>query len=143
MFLKNSSLHRQKGSSLMIAFFLMGVVALLGVSLLKMSSSSSKTIAYQVNSTRALAAANAGAERRLNELFPLSAKLIAQRCDEITSYDDFGSADPTGLSVCTIVAQCSDFQQFDVVYYHIESTGTCGIASRTIIVDAKFDQGTY
>ena len=142
MFPRKSGLDQQKGSSLLIAIFIMVIVSLLGTALLKMISSSASTIAYQVMGTRALAAANTGAERRLNELFPLGDSLTGQRCGETTIYDDTGGT-TTGLSHCSITTQCMDFQQFDVIYYHIESTGTCKLASRTIIVKAKFDQGVY
>lgn len=142
MFLKKLGLNQQKGGSLLIALFIMVIVSLLGTALLNTITSSGKTIAYQVTGTRALAAANTGAERRLNELFPLGNSLTAQRCDETTTYDDTGGT-TTGLSQCSIATQCTDFKQFDVVYYHIESTGTCNLASRTIVVKAKFDEGVH
>jgi MSHA biogenesis protein MshP len=134
---KNTGSKRQKGSSILIALFIMVVVMLLGTSLGNMIQSSSDTIASQVNGTRALSVANIGAERRLNELFPITFNLIASRCDDTLTYDNIGGGNVKGIMTCYVVVKCSDFKLFDVVYYHIESTGTCGINSRTIIVDAK------
>jgi MSHA biogenesis protein MshP len=134
---KNTGSKRQKGSSILIALFIMVVVMLLGTSLGNMIQSSSDTITSQVNGTRALSVANIGAERRLNELFPITFNLIASRCDDTLTYDNIGGGNVKGIMTCYVVVKCSDFKLFDVVYYHIESTGTCGINSRTIIVDAK------
>ncbi len=143
MFLKAStthqSIHKQQGSALVMAVFIIVVVLLLATALANMLSSSSNTIAYQVIGTRAFAAANSGAEMRLKSLFPLSS--TAQLCDS-TSIPTDTIRNTAGLNNCFISVSCTNFEHESVIYYHIESTGTCdldqdGQTSRTVVVEAR------
>ena len=147
MHLKKLSHHKQKGSALVMAVFIIVVVLMLATALINMLSSSSNAITYQVIGTRAFAAANAGAEMRLKVLFPLDS--AALRCDSAdlpgdtnntVEYDTINNI--IGLTHCSIRVTCSDFENDSVIYYHIESTSTCVIdndnhTSRTIAVDAR------
>lgn len=151
MFLKPNlvykPLHKQQGSALVMAIFIIVVVLLLATALVNMLSSSSNTIAYQVIGTRAFAAANSGAEMKLKELFPLDS--VAQRCDinDLPGdtyfnqpYETIGNT--AGLNNCFIRVICSDFEHDSVIYYKIQSTGTCdldnsGQTSRTVVVEAR------
>ncbi|HBY85826.1 MAG TPA: type II secretory pathway component, partial [Colwellia sp.] len=63
--------NEQRGSALVLALFIIVVTTLLGAALVRMISANSETIAYEVIGTRAYQAAQAGAQRKLSELFPL------------------------------------------------------------------------
>jgi MSHA biogenesis protein MshP len=144
---KKSGVGRQQGSSLVMALFIIVVVSLLGAALMKMLSTSGKTIAYQVIGIRAFAAANTGAEVQLKALFPLGSSSTAQTCtstDGVTGdiYGQIGGDTSTSLANCTITVTCADFEHDGVSYYHIESTGTCPLdngkqTSRTVAVEAR------
>ena len=152
MLLKKSSHHRQKGSALVMAVFIIVVVLSLATALINMLSSSSNTIAYQVIGIRAFAAANAGMEMRLKELFPLNASAL--RCDSAQlPGDTFNTVNYvtinniTGLNNCAVSVTCNDFEDESVIYYRLESTSRCNMdydnmgaenyTSRNIAVEAR------
>ena len=64
--------RRQSGSALVTAIFVLVIMTLLGSALIRMQSSSAETVVYEVIGTRAYAAAQAGVQWQLTELFPLN-----------------------------------------------------------------------
>jgi len=142
-----SPMKKQQGSALVMAVFIIVVVLLLATALVNMLSSSSDSIAYQVVGTRAFAAANSGAEMRLKELFPLDS--APQRCDSNDLPGDTNNnqvydtiRNTAGLNNCFIRVLCNDFEHDSVIYYKIQSTGTCsldnsGKTSRTVVIEAR------
>ncbi|MFQ3208704.1 MAG: MSHA biogenesis protein MshP [Colwellia sp.] len=133
------TLNKQKGSALVLTLFIMVVMTLLGTALVRMSSSNAETIAYEVIGTRAYQAAQAGAQRKLSEVFPLLPN--AGVCTVESEYD-FSSIE--GLSNCKAkVVNCSDAGLIvdGITYYTITSTGQCSVAeiftSRTIEIQAR------
>jgi MSHA biogenesis protein MshP len=141
MFLKLSvnatSSYQQKGSALVLALFIMVVTTLLGAVLVRMISSNAETIAYEVIGTRAYQAAQAGAQRKLSEVFPLSAP--NQTCPANSEWS-FSSI--KGLEGCNKVnVTCSGVTIKGIIYYTITSTGQCTVSeiftSRTIEIKAR------
>ena len=130
--------NKQKGSALVLALFIMVVMTLLGTALVRMISSNAETIAFEVLGTRAYQAAQAGAQRKLSELFPLLPAGCV--CSPSAPYD-FSAI--VGLENCTASdVECTAGPTVnDITYYTITSTGQCTVAgvftSRTIEVKAR------
>ena len=144
----------QGGSVLVLAIFIMIVMLLLGTALVRMLSTSSESIAYEVVGTRAYNAANSGLQARLAELFPIS--LPAQLCEPgaaspTSDTRDAGTADEhlpnllnvPGLRNCRIQRMsCEDFTVGNTIYYQLSSTAECDmgsgeVVSRTVVVEAR------
>ncbi len=158
MFLKSAILNRSsiehkhlnkgsQGSALVLALFVIVVVLMLGTALVKVLQSGEESFAYQVIGTRAYAAANSGAQKRLQELFPLQPSL-QQRCGTVSGGESVSStlltsiSGTNGLNNCSASVECNDFEHDNVIYYTIKSTGQCGTGtdvetSRTIEIQAR------
>ncbi len=130
----------QRGSALVIAIFVIVVLSLIGAALVRMQSSSSETVVYEVVGTRAYAAAQAGIQWQLAQLFPLN-NLGVIACPLEPTELNFSST--TGLESCrSVVIDCDDgISHGGIQYYTIDSTSTCSVGnvttSRTIQVQAK------
>jgi len=127
----------QRGSALVIAIFIIVVMTLLGSTLVRMIGSTAETIAYEVIGTRAMQAAQAGAQRKMAELFPLLPASGA--CTSGAAYD-FSAI--KGLENCQAIVTCDDDATVDgIAYYTVTSTGQCNVAgvftSRKIEIKAK------
>ncbi len=134
--IKNSKLTSHNGSALVLALFIIVIVTLLGTALVRMISSNAETIAYEVLGTRAYQAAQAGAQIKLEKIFPLSG---SSECTASSTYD-FSGID--GLDNCQASVDCSADRTVDsITYYTITSTGQCDFSgvftSRTIEVKAR------
>jgi len=137
--------NEQRGSALVLALFIIVVTTLLGAALVRMISANSETIAYEVIGTRAYQAAQAGAQRKLSELFPLNTNTppippTAGSCLGSTPYN-FSMIE--GLENCQASnVDCVEGPTVDeITYYTITSTGQCNFAgvftSRTIEIKAR------
>ncbi len=137
---KNRRFNKQKGSALVIAIFIIVVMTLLGSALVRMTSSNAETIAYEVIGTRAFQAAQAGAQKKLSEVFPLLPN--NGLCLSGVEYD-FSTI--KGLENCKAVnVKCTNDTVAPVngtSYYTITSTGQCSVAgvftSRKIEIRAR------
>ncbi|MDP5029678.1 MAG: MSHA biogenesis protein MshP [Paraglaciecola sp.] len=136
-------LHGQRGSRgsmLVLALFVIVVMAFLGVALTKLLSTASEAVSYEVLGQRALNAAKAGIECQLAVTFPLSDPQPAY-CVSPASYS-FG--DVPGLENCAYnTSVVSKVVQDDLIiknYYQFTSTGQCIVGkivvSRTLYIDA-------
>lgn len=138
---KNQSLHQQRGSSLVIAIFIIIVISMLGAALVKMIRSSSDSIVYEVLGTRAYNAAQIGLQWQLQQLFPLDNNTPLACADVSKIPPPIGTV--TGLENCKIInpMTCSDSEVLSTRYYTVTSTGQCEIAgiltSRTLEVQAR------
>lgn len=144
--------RRAGGSALLIALFVIVVMALLAAAMGRFLVDSSEKNTVEVRSTRALLAAQSGLEVALYRLFP--SRTLAQPappavCD--ASRTITFSAQP-GLIDCQATIRC---QARAVTHlgrvsnsYHLISTGRCGqeslasanpdfVVSRTVIVEAS------
>lgn len=124
---------------LVIALFVIIVMALLGLTLSRLLSASSDSIIYEVYGQRALNAARAGMEAQIALAFPISG---TASCTAVSGPTIDFTAIP-GLESCEVSAQCSQLNVVDGnisrTLYKFSSTGTCKgvevIASRTVHVD--------
>lgn len=133
--------NEQRGSALVLALFIIVVTTLLGAALVRMISANSETIAYEVIGTRAYQAAQAGAQRKLSELFPLLSLPGSPSCSPDSIYNEFSNVE--GLENCQASnVDCVEGPTVDeITYYTITSTGQCNFAgvftSRTIEIKAR------
>ena len=135
----NAMIKRHQGSTLVIAIFVIIVLSLIATALVRMQSSSSESVVYEVMGTRAYAAAQSGIQWQLTQIFPLGVNVITTCPADETSYS-FTSEQ--GLKNCSYKVTCEDSAVHGgVQYYTITSTGTCKvgevITSRTIEVQAR------
>ncbi|MFT5755747.1 MAG: MSHA biogenesis protein MshP [Alteromonadaceae bacterium] len=143
--------HKQKGSSLVMAIFVIVVLSLLGSALVQVLSTSSEAIAQEVLGTRALAAANSGMQGHLQKIFPLTG---GDSCPPITTpLPTYNFSNVKGLYTCSAVVTCEPYitKLNEIAYYRVISTGSCGvgdieatsfnksivISSRTVQVEAR------
>lgn len=140
MYPKNSlQLIRQRGTSLIMAVFMLIIFSLFAAVLVRMVGSSSENISYEVIGIRAYAAADTGLQWGLQQLFPLSSSVI--ECSNV-DFNDVPALQVEGLTQCQIDnLQCADFEKDGTRYYTITSTGTCTSGdvstSRTLQIDAR------
>ena len=144
MYPNQKSRRQQRGSMLVIALFVIVVLALLGITMTRMISASSQSTIVEVSGLRALTAARSGAQLLLQQSFPLNAPI--NRCDRsISSAVDFPEfSSISGLNSCTFVAACSTTEVIKRGeihnYYRFSSTGQCNVGdivvSRQVALDA-------
>jgi MSHA biogenesis protein MshP len=136
-----NSKYRQRGSMLVMALFVLIVLALLAGTMITIISGSSKTVIHEVYGLRAQHAAQAGLETLIAQSFPVGAN--AQVCN-ITASSSNSFSNIAGFQNCRFDAQCTssqiDFAGQTHRYYRFASTGLCeigeGVVSRTLYVDA-------
>jgi MSHA biogenesis protein MshP len=134
-------IKKQHGSMLVMALFVLIVLALLAGTMITIISGSSKTVVHEVYGLRAQHAAQAGLEALVAQSFPVDAN--TQVCN-ITATSSATFSNISGFRNCRFDAQCSSSEiNFDGQshrYYRFASTGYCeigeGIVSRTLFVDA-------
>ena len=135
----NQVSNKQKGSAIVIAIFVIVVMALLAAGLVKILSASAESVAYEVIGTRAYAAAQTGAQWQLLEIFPHNSN-TSTACKSNIIEPDLSNVE--GLRFCTVTVACDDNGVFDgTTYYVITSTGQCSfggvITSRTVEIEAR------
>jgi MSHA biogenesis protein MshP len=140
----NSGYYRpRKGSSLVIAIFVIVVMSLLGAALVKMMDSSQENLAFEVLGTRAYNAAQTGVQWQLAQLFPVGLNSSAVNTCAGVSHEPPIISNIVGLNACKIVnpIKCDDFTHEGIRYYTITSVGQCSIdgevTSRVIQVEAR------
>ncbi|MDX1677895.1 type II secretory pathway component [Arsukibacterium sp.] len=127
---------KQQGSALVVAVFVIVVMLALVLALSRILLSSSDSVVYEVQGTRALFAAQSGLELALTELFPRSG---TANCISWTF--NFTAAGLTGCETqvqCTAEAVASP--QLSQLY-QLQSTASCNanefITSRTIELEVR------
>lgn len=136
---RNQIKSKQAGSAIVVAIFVIVVLALLGAGLVKILSSSAESVAYEVIGTRAYAAAQTGAQWQLLEIFPHDTN-VKTACKSNIIAPDFSNVE--GLSSCQATVTCEDDGLFNgTTYYVITSVGQCSIGgvvtSRTVRIEAR------
>ena len=144
-------LGRMRGSALLIALFVIVVMALLAAAMGRFLVDSGEKNTVEMRSVRALLAAQSGLEVALYRLFPN--RTLAQPMPPVVcqATSTLSFASNPGLTNCQAVVRCATVP---VTYngsvtngYRLESVGTCGnsdlnsanpdfAVSRTLIVEA-------
>ncbi|GGA82933.1 hypothetical protein GCM10011369_26170 [Neiella marina] len=117
----------QRGASLMVALFLLVILSVLAARLINVLSDSSRSIAVEVYGTRALMAAQSGADLALVKLFPLD-NGVGAGCGAVPTSDSGEFADNAGLLRCSATIGCQQQAIPDAVgsvLYTITVTGFC------------------
>lgn len=109
----------QRGSSLIVAVFLIVVFAILSLGITQTISSSTDQNINEILGTRALLAAESGNEIALQQLFPISG--LAPNC--VATQQTYFYTD--GLLHCNVLTSCKEQTVSDVSYYQVVSTGIC------------------
>ncbi|MCE9679793.1 MSHA biogenesis protein MshP [Shewanella sp. AS1] len=128
MFLNASiAIHRlnrqgQRGSALVIGIFVITVMFLMASALIHILQDSDEQVSLEVMGTRALAAANSGADAALAQLFPLSGLAADRVCLASSSWTP---PDLVGFSGCSVSLTCSEHLLDGVTQYAITSEANC------------------
>ncbi len=125
------SLHRQQGSMLVIALFIIVVMTLLVASMSKLLQSSSEAVSFEVLGSRAFFAAQSGMERAVALIYPLDIQDVQ---DSITACAagaivDLDFEQTPGLAACDVEVNCrSQESSIEPSIYHfwLSSKGSCG-----------------
>lgn len=137
----NRSLHAQSGNMIVMALFLIVVVALLSSALIKMVSASSNATIHQVYGLRAKLAAEAGIQHLLKTSFSPDGSV--QSCNTTANSSNvFSNID--GLVACQYQAICTTntvtHANQTYLSFKFSSTGSCQfndyVVSRSLSVDA-------
>ena len=126
---------RQSGSALVVAIFVIVVMALISVGLTAMIQDTSRNAAWEVLGTRAELAAYSGLEQALAELFPLNPDRPFYNCSDVTNELALGGA---GFSSCSVEVICFEVRECkadnsggieelnNACFYELQATGQCG-----------------
>ncbi|KXI30113.1 hypothetical protein [Paraglaciecola hydrolytica] len=134
-----SSFKKQRGSMLVIALFVIVVLAFLGLTLTKLLSGTNDNVIYEVLGQRAHNAARTGIECRLAEAFPIvgaTAYCSTATPPNFDSVKGFENCRYDSTASTKIVKDGSK----SLNYVQFSSTGTCEVGnivvSRTVYIDA-------
>lgn len=131
----------QRGSMLVMAIFIMLVMALLGLTMINVIGASSRSVVDEVLGTRAMMAAQSGLQQVATQAFPLGNDSV--QCDTAIS-SPAGFSQRGGLQSCRYTARCTTQDVVkagvDHYFYRFSSTGICQAGdvwvSRTVSMDA-------
>lgn len=140
----------QRGSAIMVALFVIVIMALLAVAMGRFLVDSGEKNTVEVRGVRALMAAQSGLEIALYQLFPnRSGAELPAACSRVAASRAFDK-DP-GLSGCRVSVSCNEIQASQggetSTTYRLTSLGTCGTqaqaganpdfaVSRTLVAEA-------
>lgn len=143
---RNHSPQKQQGSALVMAIFIITVVFILATALINIVKDDDDQFTLEVMGTRALAAANSGADYGLSQLFPIGAGI--GQCS--TANNAVNLPNEVGFKHCQVSYTCSaDDIGHGMTQYRIESLGVCEIGqcdrddttcfrvSRKVLVEAR------
>lgn len=110
-----------------MAIFILVVVGLLGASMASLLKNADESVAREVISTRALLAAESGAQRKIQQLFPTSG---AADCSAISNLPLTGA----GFGSCFVDVTCVAVSPEGTdTYYTVTSIGRCETATDTAV----------
>jgi MSHA biogenesis protein MshP len=108
----------QRGVSLIIVLFLLVVVSLLAVSLAQLNRGGSIAVAQEIQSTRALYAAESGAQIAAMRIFPINS--TPTLCPGFTQ-----AFTASGLNGCSATITCFSVNTAGKTIYTVTSDGIC------------------
>lgn len=115
---------KQRGSALVIGIFVITVMFLMSAALINVLEDADEQVSLEVWGTRALFAANSGADSALAELFPLTATdSSAASCTNVSA--SWTPPSVQGFHGCSVVLTCVTNTVNTVKSYRITSTATC------------------
>jgi len=127
---------------LVIALFVIIVLAFLAYAMIQITDNSSRGNVYEVYGTRAFNAANSGAERALNQIL-MPSVVGTETCGLASSNYSLGTGEV--FNGCNIIISCNEFLVTETGYTHfrIESTASCSAGDfdtqRSVAVEARIN----
>ncbi len=139
---KHHSIKKQQGSSIVIAIFVIVIIALLTASLASLQRDSAHSTSYEVYAARAYLSAYSGSELALMLLFPLNSE-SGEACTGSTITvelgDDVGFHDCTASYMCQILIS-TEHSASIATRYKVVSTAVCEnaqtVTRRQITIEA-------
>lgn len=129
--------HRQSGSSLVMALFIIVLMSVLILALGRQLISASNAVSIEVQGNRAFNAAQSGLQLGLVQLFPIN---TTASCAAVTA--SFSFSQP-GLQSCTATLSCLRVNNPDATtrpLYRLTSAGRCQTgeitSSRVVVMEA-------
>ena len=133
MYLNSLLQHRASGISLPLALFVLVVVSLLALGIFRMTALQQHSVVQEVLTTRALLAAESGAQAQMMRIFPLTGSGLCAAQSITFSV--------SGLDHCVTNSSCTSKSVDGTAYYFVESSGRCSVdqfsALRIIQVQAR------
>lgn len=127
--------HFQRGIGVPAALFVITLLAILAVAINALVEQNAESYQEEISLTRAFYAAESGAGFALNSLFPPEEFPLYNTTAECAAGPREYSFTVEGLNACSASVTCStDATVSGVVYYTIQSEGTCDEVSRTVQV---------
>jgi len=142
-----SSTHRQRGSALVVAIFVIVVLGLLVSVLSQLVRTSSDSTVVEIQGNRAFMAAQSGVQRAMLELYPVGGSFTPCSDGLLADYNSLKIAAPT--EQCTARVTCEaynrssdpDYDEKIASHFRLESTGTCEtgntITTRKVAIEAR------
>ncbi|MBT1444113.1 MSHA biogenesis protein MshP [Shewanella sp. JM162201] len=128
---------RQRGSALIIGIFVITVMFLLAAALIRMSNDGDEALTLEVWSTRALAAANSGADVAMGKLYPLNGGTSS--CANVPASWNVPAV--VGFHGCSVNLSCTDYVSDGEHQYRLVSRAVCESGalrvSRSVEVSAR------
>ena len=133
-------MKKQSGSAIILAIFIIIIIALLGASLVSLQRDNAKGTNYDVYAARAYMAAYSASELALLELFPLGDPASQPSCADVKTNPALPSGN-VGFHGCSVEVSCTlPISGGVATRYQIVSTAVCQTneinARRQITVEA-------
>lgn len=120
---------KQRGSALMVAIFVMTVMAVMAAAMIRIDWSGQTTTTREVLATRAWFAAHSGNEYLLSRLFPLGQTTAdAQVCQG----QPISGLDATLFQCRSLTLRCETRQVGPHKQYYLTATATCGSGEMSV-----------
>ncbi len=116
------SCSRQRGISLILVLFLLIVVSLLAVAMARLNRGGSDAVSLEIQSTRALLAAESGAQIAAMRIFPINGGALSA-CPFGNLNQGFTTA---GLNGCSANIECRHVSTAGRTLFTVRSEGICG-----------------
>lgn len=117
---------RQRGVSLIMVLFLLVVVSLLAAAMARLNQGGSNAVSMEIQSTRALFAAESGAQLMAMRIFPIN---IASETNAICPAQQINNFGTAGLNTCRATVNCVRTQAAGRTVFTITSEGRCAIGT--------------
>lgn len=119
--------NRQSGSALVVAIFVIVVMALIAVALYSLFGSASSATVANVGGARANFAAKSATQEALLKLFPVGGGVADCSVTTIPAFDS------EGLRNCSAEVSCAEIvvTELSATLYRLEAEGSCELGTET------------
>lgn len=125
-----TTMQKQRGSMLVIALFVIILLAVLSLAMLRMLAASADSVVSEVYGQRALNAARSGVERSIAAAFPITGTSNCSASEAFTFTNTPGLLNCGYESRCSVVTVNDDGDEYQ--YYRFTAQGSC-VAGDTVV----------